>query len=170
MQTTDSLEKTLMLGKIKDERRRGREGEMVGWHHWLDGHEFEQALGVGDGQGGLVCCSPWSRKESDMTEQLNWRNELRMNGFRQVQSVMVACVAVHRKTVPPSVSPVFYWWDWAVDLWNTLYIIFGQPNTGYIYLWVELLDSRVGIALSPLESASFPKKPCYFCIPHSSAL
>ena len=47
------------------------EDEMVGWHHRLDGHEFEQALAVGDGQGSLVCCSPWSRKESDMTEQLN---------------------------------------------------------------------------------------------------
>ena len=45
--------------------------EMVGWHHWLDGHEFEQALGVGDGQGSLACCSPWDCKESDTTEQLN---------------------------------------------------------------------------------------------------
>jgi len=45
--------------------------EMVGWHHQLGGHEFEQALGVGDGQGSLVCCSPWGHKESDMTEQLN---------------------------------------------------------------------------------------------------
>ena len=45
------------------------EDEMVGWHHRLDGHEFEQALGVGDGQGGLACCSPQSHKESDTTEQ-----------------------------------------------------------------------------------------------------
>ena len=45
---------------------------MVGWHHWLDGHEFEQAPGVGDGQGSLACCSPWGCKESDTTEQLNW--------------------------------------------------------------------------------------------------
>ena len=44
---------------------------MVGWHHWLDEHEFGQAPGVGDGQGGLACCSPWGHKESDMTEQLN---------------------------------------------------------------------------------------------------
>ena len=47
------------------------EDEMVGWHHRLDGHEFEQAPGVGDGQGSLVCCSPWDRKGSDMTESLN---------------------------------------------------------------------------------------------------
>ena len=44
---------------------------MVGRHHQLDGYEFEQALGDGEGQGSLVCCSPWGRKESDMTEQLN---------------------------------------------------------------------------------------------------
>ena len=47
------------------------EDEMVGWHHRLDGHELEQALGFGDGQGSLVCCSPWGRKELDMTERLN---------------------------------------------------------------------------------------------------
>ena len=45
---------------------------MVGWHHWLDGLEFEQAPGVGDGQGSLGCCSPWGRKELDTTERLNW--------------------------------------------------------------------------------------------------
>ena len=50
------------------------EGEMVGWHHQ---HEFEQALGVCDGQGSLLCCSPWGRKELDTTEQLNW-TELRL--------------------------------------------------------------------------------------------
>ena len=44
---------------------------MVGWHHRLNGHEFEQAPGVGDGQGSLACCSPWGHKEQDMTEQLN---------------------------------------------------------------------------------------------------
>jgi len=47
------------------------EYEMVGWHHRLNGHEFEQALGDGEGQGSLACCSPWGRKESDMTEWLN---------------------------------------------------------------------------------------------------
>ena len=48
------------------------EDEMVGDHHRLNGHEFEWTLGVDDGQGGLACCSPWGRKESDTTEQLNW--------------------------------------------------------------------------------------------------
>ena len=69
---TDSLEKTLMLGKIEGRRRRGTsEDEIVGWHHWLDGHDFEQALGVSDGQRGLACCSPWGCKKLDMTERLN---------------------------------------------------------------------------------------------------
>ena len=47
------------------------EDEMVGWHHRLDGHEFEQAPGLGDGQGSLVCCSPWDGKESDMRKRLS---------------------------------------------------------------------------------------------------
>ena len=47
------------------------EDEMVGWQNQLDGHEFEQAPGVGDRQGSLVCCNPWGHKESDTTEQLN---------------------------------------------------------------------------------------------------
>ena len=51
------------------------EDEMVGWHHQLAGPEFEQALGVGDGQGSLVCCSPWGCKELDMTERLNWTEQ-----------------------------------------------------------------------------------------------
>ena len=48
------------------------EDEMAGWHHWLNRHEFEQALGVGDGQGSLACCSPWGCEDSDMNEWLNW--------------------------------------------------------------------------------------------------
>ena len=51
------------------------EDEMVGWHHRLNGHQFEQALGDGKGQGSLVCCSPWGRKELDITERLNNNNE-----------------------------------------------------------------------------------------------
>ena len=47
------------------------ENKMIGWHHRLNGHEFEQVAGVGEGQGSLVCCSLWGHKESDMTERLN---------------------------------------------------------------------------------------------------
>ena len=55
--------------------------EMVGWHHRLDGHEFEQVPGVGDRQWGLACCGPWGRKESDMTERLNWTEVLNAVGI-----------------------------------------------------------------------------------------
>ena len=72
MWRTDSLEKTLMLGKFEGRRRRGRQRM-----RWLDGitnsmDEFELAPGVGDGHGSLACCSPWSNKELDTTEQPNW--------------------------------------------------------------------------------------------------
>ena len=60
------------VGKDWRQEKGMTEDEMVGWGHWLYGHEFQQALGTGDGQGSLVCCSPWGCKESDMTEWLNW--------------------------------------------------------------------------------------------------
>ena len=56
------------------------EDKMAGWHHRLDGREFEWTLGVGDGQGGLACCDSWGRKEWDMTERLNW-TETERNGY-----------------------------------------------------------------------------------------
>ena len=73
MRRTDSLDKTLMLGKIKGRREEKgtTEDEMVERHHRLNGHEFEQAPEAGDGQGGLVCCSPLGRKDLDTTERLN---------------------------------------------------------------------------------------------------
>ena len=60
-------------GKDWGQEKKGTtEDGMAGWHHWLNGHGFGWTLGVGDGQGGLVCCGSWGRKESDMTERLNW--------------------------------------------------------------------------------------------------
>ena len=56
----------------RQEEKGMTEDKMVGWHHWLNGHEFVQAPGVVDGQGSLVCCSPRGLKESDTTERLNW--------------------------------------------------------------------------------------------------
>ena len=71
--------KSWLIGKDSDagrvwgqEEKGTTEDEISGWHHWLDGHESEWTLGVGNGQGGLVCCDSWGRKESDTTEQLNW--------------------------------------------------------------------------------------------------
>ena len=71
--------KNWLIGKDPDSGKDWRweekgmtEDEVVGWHHWLNGHEFESAPGVGDGQGSLACCSPWGRRESGMTEWPNW--------------------------------------------------------------------------------------------------
>ena len=71
--------KSWLTGKDPDAGRDWRqedkgttEDEMAGWHHRLDGHEFEWTPGVGDGQGGLACCDSWGHKESDTTEWLNW--------------------------------------------------------------------------------------------------
>ena len=65
--------KNLEAGKDWSQKEKGTtEDEMLVWHHWLYGRKFEQALEIGDGQGGLASCSPWSRKDSDRTERLNW--------------------------------------------------------------------------------------------------
>ena len=74
--------KNWLIGKDPDagkgwgkEEKGMTEDKMVGWYHWLNEHEFEQALGVDEGQGSLECCSPWGHKESDTTEQLNNNNK-----------------------------------------------------------------------------------------------
>ena len=77
MQRTDFLEKTLMLGDWRQEKGM-TEDEMVGWHHWLNAHEFEQALEVGDGQGSLECCNPWSCSQPSQTWLSDW-TELKRN-------------------------------------------------------------------------------------------
>ena len=75
MRKVDSLEKTLMLGRIGAGGEGDDRGWDAGWHHRLDGHESEWSLGVGDGQGGLACCDSWGREELDMTEWLIWTEE-----------------------------------------------------------------------------------------------
>ena len=69
-------------------KARGEGDEMVGWHHWLNGHEFEQILGYGEGQGSLVCYSPWGHKESYMTEQLDNNNRNLKRYFIQAYILM----------------------------------------------------------------------------------
>ena len=72
MQRADSLGKDPDAGRDWGQEEKGMaEAGMVGWHHRLEGHELEQAPGVGGVQGGLACCSPWGHKESDTTERLN---------------------------------------------------------------------------------------------------
>ena len=86
MRRTDSLEKDPDAGKDWMQEGKGMtEEEMVGWHHQLNAHVFEQALGVGDGQGSLACCSPWGCKEPDTTE-VNWNI-----AWRILSTILQAC-------------------------------------------------------------------------------
>ena len=80
------------------EEKRVTEGEMVGWHHWLNGYELKQTPGDREGQGSLVCCSPWRRNESDTTEQLN--NNKRNLKFRKPQSFIMSCKQINPTFVP----------------------------------------------------------------------
>ena len=96
--------KSWPIGKDSDagrdwgqEEKGTTEDEMAGWHHWLDGHEFEGTLGVGDGQRGLACCDSWDLKESDATERLNW-TELKQSHIYshidiQYNSLMTSVIA-----------------------------------------------------------------------------
>ena len=135
------LEKTLMLGRIEGRRRRGR--QRMRWHHWLDGHEFEQAPGVGDGQGSLVYCSPWGCKESDTTEWLNWtEEEIRRDlVFHWLQ--WVACFWVRKSS---------RWacelWCWGTHAWEPSLQSFATP----FWLSFRLLISAF---LPPFWSGSF---------------
>ena len=90
----------------RQEEKGTTEDEMVAWHHWLDGHEFEQALGVGDGQGSLTCCSPWGHKgrtwlstwtELNWTEKINKIKSNFLNCFRTLTQILVCFTN---------------WWNW----------------------------------------------------------
>ena len=102
----DLLKETMMLGKIEGRRRVGDRGWDGGWHHWLNGHEFEQASGDGEGQGSLACCSPWGHKELDTTEQLN-SNNMRFQGGPSA--------VLHGKEVPSTVPSL---WLNSVHNWH----------------------------------------------------
>ena len=122
---------------------------MVGWHHWFGGHEFEQALGVGDGQESLVCCSPWGRKESDMTERLNWT---KLNSkvdecysYFQLQSWFVG-----RKPSKRKLSLVFFWLFLALFVLWCLFI-----------LWIEFLVWEFYCHSSLFLSVSFKNLWCW---------
>ena len=110
--------KNWLIGKDPDAGRDWRkaekgmtEDEMVGWHHWLNGREFEQALGVGDEQGSLACYSPWGCKESDTTEQLNW-TELNDKNYWWVNTIYFL-VLFKWKRYTKRVSSWITWCLWA---------------------------------------------------------
>ena len=90
MQRTDLLKDPDAGEDWRQEEKGMTEDEMAGWHHWLDGHAFEQAPGVGDGQGSLACCSPWGHRESEHTHSMYWASQV---VFTQTQQHTRTCAA-----------------------------------------------------------------------------
>ena len=93
----------------RQEQKGTTEDEMVGWHHRLDGHEFEQAPGAGDGQGSLACCSPWGRIELDTTERLNW-TESKVQRRKQLTQYYTATDSQKPVTFSYSLKKIIYFW------------------------------------------------------------
>ena len=93
----------------KQEEKGTPEDEMAGWHHCLDGHEFEWTLGVGDGQGGLACCNSWGHKESDTTERLNWywEHEPRASPSKNYQ--LLECKSLHTENKRKHLCWTLHW-------------------------------------------------------------
>ena len=110
--------KSWLIGKDSDagrdwgqEEKGTTEDEMAGWHHRLGGHEFGWTLEVGDGQGGLACCDSWGRKESDMTERLNWtelmsRQQISRGMHYPVTSCACDLILIYIKSMKEVVSLV----------------------------------------------------------------
>ena len=114
--------KRRLIGKDPDsgkdwrqEEKGMREDEMVGWHHWLNGHEFEQALGVGDGKESLACCSPWDCKELDATEWLNWN----------WMYYFILCITSFNTSckVWTSTIPFYRWGNRGLSRWGDLHTV-----------------------------------------------
>ena len=113
--------KKWLIGKDPDagkdwgqEKKGMTENKMVGWHHWLNGHGFGWTLGVGDGQGGLACCTSWGHKESDRTERLNW-TELNWTELNLVLEYLksLALISLVLSTIKTSIS--HYILSWLLD-------------------------------------------------------
>ena len=144
--------KNWLIGKDPDagkdwrqEEKGKTEGEMVGWHHWLHGHEFDQAAGVGDGQGSLVCFNPRDHEESDMTEWLNYLKRLVPPGslehkvphfstlFREIQrSIAIAAqdsVSAEADGKCPWWALIFSLWFPRQDYWSGVAISFSRGSS-----------------------------------------
>ena len=148
---------------------------MVGWHHRLNGHESEQALGIGDGQGGLACCRPWVAKSQTRLKRLNWTehslNDLYLNDFSQEDKFMIAdyffflffSVRMHISCF----SPVqFFVTLWTIARQTPLPMVFSRQEH-----WIGLPFPTPGDLPNPgikpgspaLQMASLPSEPLFLC-------
>ena len=174
--------KSWLIGKDSDpgrdwgqEEKGTTEDEMAGWHHRLDGREFEWTLGDGDGQGGLACCDSWGRKESDMTEWLNWTELNWCSRGVNFLVLRILCMIHHkprisedreawaRKQVMGGSAKVFHFvkgsicvaqliatatWAnwWAKGLWKCLaHSPYQSTNTGYIRYLLHLCIGKFSV-------------------------
>ena len=156
MRRVDSLERTLMLGGIGGRRRRRRQrmrwlDGITRWTQWtwvwVNWHESEWTPGVGDGQGGLACCDSWDRKESDMTEQLNWLMDCNPPGF-----------LVHHQ-LPQSTQTHVYWVDDAIQpscpLWSPSPPALNLSQHQRLFQWVRSLHQVAKLLEFQLQHQSF---------------
>ena len=110
MGRVDSLEKTDAGRDWGKEEKGTTEDEMAGWHHWLNGHEFEWTPGVGDGQEGLACCISWGRKESDTTERLNWTElNIKNTDYFEFWYFFKICNTIHSYFIHKWIIARFTW-------------------------------------------------------------
>ena len=103
-------------GKDWGQEKRGAEDELVGWYHWLNGHEFEQTPGDSEGQGRLECCSLWGHKESDTTEQLNSNNNVHLHLWKFTTWRFVCRGLIVVNTKPLLLGEIQHWLS--VSLWS----------------------------------------------------
>ena len=172
-----------MLGGIWGQEEKGTtEDEMAEWHHWLDGHEFEWTPDVGNGQGGLECCDSWCRKESDMTERLNWTEGCECLSLPESSLLCVSVsVSLHHKhcsehppwllllTVRSASPPAQPWFrspsfpqDGHSRSWSTLWKGF-NPNIGKYNSKAPL--QSLNCRLWEGHTVRFPELPCHILCP-----
>ena len=126
------------------------EDEMAEWHHWLDGRESEWTQGAGDGQRGLVCCDSWGRKESDMTEQLNWTE---LNWYPMW--TWEKCI-------------FWYWIKQSIDIVISSWLMVLLSSTMYLLIFypldLSIFEKGIGYPTRTVESFIFPHGSISLCI------
>ena len=140
--------KSWLIGKDPDagrdwgqEEKGTTEDEMAGWHHRLNGHEFEWTPGVGDGQGGLACCGSWGCKELDMTERLNWTelNWIISDEYLYMCSSAIGMSSLEKCFFKWSAQFLISWFAFCC-CWLALFTIpYSSQCTGLLLPWLNLL-------------------------------
>ena len=135
------------------------------WHHWLDGHEFEQALGVGDGQGSLVCCSPWGHKESDMTEWLNNNNKMWIEFISGggITSHFLCMLSLMLQNFPDN----YFWNQWGKHPSTT--VLYSTPEYQSGKIWHHIFaQSNESVSVQPPQEIKLNPIKLTHCLTHKA--